>query len=158
MSDFVPYDDSEIVTFGLIPKGLATFRVMEARDRADTGKGRSIEMKIDAKGSGVSSTIRFFLHPKMMLTFKHFYQAAGMMSLFDIGVLPSADQCVGIEGECIVDIEIGKEIKDKPGQFWFDKNVINDFLYPGYDPRKNGKREPKPDTRTEAEKDECPFD
>src|ERR1035437_8597010 len=159
MGDFKPYTDEEIVTFGLIPNGLADFEITAA-SRGQGKKHPYIKMKVQCTGGSVSTEIDYFHNIGMQLTFKHFYQAAGLVDFFLGGIMLSPDQCIGVKGQCIVSTKKGDPIPDKPGQFFFDKNVIDDFLYPGYDPLRHDKPAPEIDgqaDQTEDDNQDIPF-
>lgn len=159
MSDFEPYSDDEIVIFGLIPDGPATFEVTKAT-RKSGAKGDFINITMKCEGGGVVNNNVFFrLHPAMRLTFKHFYKAAGIMSLFDIGALPDESACIGITGKLVLGHGPGGVKND--GTNWPDKNEVNDIFYDGYDPlRLNTPAAPKVETTPAIDamdEDQIPF-
>ena len=123
---FTPKEDSEIKTFGLLPEGPANFVVAEAMEKYSKGGNEMIEMDLTCSSGTLTNTVKFYMLEKMAHTHKHFHRATGMMDKYQSGET-TADDCVGKTGKVVLGIEKGKQKDD--GSYFYDKNVVVDFLW-----------------------------
>lgn len=115
--------DDQAKAFGLWPRGLYDFEVVEAKERVSKAGNDMIELVVKVYNpEGRYRQIFDYLVETDATGYKlrHFAKAVNLLAQYEKGEL-SADDCVGRTGRCQLAIK-----KDNNGVYP-DKNVIQDY-------------------------------
>ena len=131
---FIPKNEKEIATAGLMPKGTYPFEVMDAEDAVSKNGNEMIKATLRIfQPDGKTRLLIAYLMEAMPAQLFHFCTYSGLAVEYGNGTLKAAD-CIGKNGYCEIAIK-----EDKTGQYG-PQNVVKDFVRP--EPLKPGAMAP----------------
>jgi hypothetical protein len=118
----------------LLNEGPADYRIVELGPYTSKAGNASIKAVLEATQRGNSVKIFEYLTGKRSRTIHEMFVSLGRAPDPDFLSRKTFDDYIGATGRAIVNVELGTEIPDKPGENYPDKNRIKKFLAqePGY--------------------------